>query len=168
MKIVALDGPIEPVQGKPVNKAARRIFIFLAILAAPLAAASPEDEVRQTFERFVTAQNTHDIQAVRNTLVDSADFLWVTRGAAVWGRETALKRFSALYEGTWQLAPEVGALKVILLGDGTAQVFVPIVFTIGAAGQTPQTTRFLMNQILVKTRDGWKVSSLLPVPAPAP
>ena len=54
------------------------------------------------------------------------------------------------------------------LGPDTAQVFVPIVFTIGAAGQPAQPTRFLMNQVLVKTAEGWRVSSILPIPAPAP
>ena len=80
----------------------------------------------------------------------------------------ALKRFSALYEGTWQLAPEAGALRVLVFGESAAQVFAPIVFTIGAPGQAPQTTRFLMNQLLVKTSGGWKIANLLPIPAPAP
>jgi hypothetical protein len=55
-----------------------------------------------------------------------------------------------------------------MICDGVAQIYVPIIFAIGASGQTPQQTRFLMNQVLVKTPDGWKVSSILPIPAPAP
>src|SRR5437762_13245740 len=134
---------------KPV---VRLILTCLTLSAAPFAAASPEDEVRQTFERFVAAQNGHDVQAVGSLLLESSNFLWITRGTPVWGRDAALKRFSALYEGTWQLAPETGALKVLVLGEGTAQVFVPIVFKIGAAGQTAQTTRFLMNQVRSEER----------------
>jgi len=126
--------------------AVRLILACLALLAAPFAAASPEDEVRQTFERFVAAQNAHDVQAVGTLLLDSSNFLWITRGTPVWGRDAALKRF----------------------GESAAQVFAPIVFTIGAPGQAPQTTRFLMNQLLVKTSGGWKIANLLPIPAPAP
>jgi uncharacterized protein (TIGR02246 family) len=137
-------------------------------LASPALAAHPEDEVRAIFDRFVGAQNAHDEKAVANLLLDSPDFLWITRGAPVWSREAALKRFAALYQGTWQLAPELGALKVMMLGDGAAELYVPIVFTIGAAGQPVQTTRFLMNQVLRKTTDGWKVVSILPIPAAAP
>lgn len=148
--------------------AVRFIVVALAVGAAPLTAASPQDEVRQTFERFVAAQNAHDVQAVEGLLLDSADFLWITRGTPIWGRESALKRFKALYEGTWQLAPEAAAVKVVMLGEGAAQLFAPISFSIGAAGQAPQTTRFLMNQVLVKTPAGWKVSAILPIPAPAP
>ena len=36
------------------------------------------------------------------------------------------------------------------------------------AGQVAQPTRFLMNQVVVKTADGWKVSSIVPIPAPQP
>jgi len=60
------------------------------------------------------------------------------------------------------------ALRVLMLGDTSAQVYVPIVFTIGAPGQAAQTTRFLMNQVLVKTHGGWHVSSILPIPVPTP
>ena len=147
--------------------AVRMLLATLVFATAPWAAASP-DEVRQTFERFVAAQNAHDLKAVEGLLVDSTDFLWITRGAPIWGREAALKRFKALYEGTWKLAPEAGGLKVVMLGESTAQLFAPISFSIGAPGQPPQTTRFLMNQVLVKTPGGWKVASILPIPAPAP
>jgi len=131
------------------------------------AAAAPEDEVRATFDRFVTAQNAHDIKAVESLLLGSPNFLWITRGTPVWGADAALKRFATLYEGTWRLEPESSGLKVAMIGDGAAQVYVPIVFTIGAAGQQPQPTRFLMNMVLVRTANAWRVSSILPIPAPA-
>jgi hypothetical protein len=47
-----------------------------------------------------------------------------------------------------------------------AQLYVPITFMIAPAGQIAQPARFLMNQTLVKTPDGWKVSSILPIPVP--
>ena len=77
------------------------------------------------------------------------------------------ERFAALYEGTWRLEPEVPALRVTMLGDRAAQIYVPILFTIGAAGQPAQPTRFLMNMVVVTTPAGWRVSSILPIPAPA-
>ncbi len=142
--------------------------ILLVCLMIKPAVATPEDEVRSTFDRFVTAQNAHDINAVGALLLGSPDFLWVTRGAPVWGQDAALKRFAALYEATWQLDPELTSLKVIMIGEGAAQVYVPIMFTIGATGQPPQQTKFLMNLVLVKTQAGWKVSTILPIPVPAP
>jgi ketosteroid isomerase-like protein len=149
----------------------RRMAACVALSLIPLvtraAFAAPQDEVRATFGRFVAAQNAHDIKAVEALLLNSSDFLWITRGTPVWGSDAALKRFSTLYEGTWRLEPEASSLRITMLGDHAAQVYVPIMFTIGAAGQSAQATRFLMNLILAKTPSGWRVSSILPIPAPA-
>jgi hypothetical protein len=57
-------------------------------------------------------------------------------------------------------------LKIAELQPGVVQLYVPMNFMIGPAGQTTQPTRFLMNQVLVKTGEGWKVSSILPILAP--
>jgi ketosteroid isomerase-like protein len=140
------------------------LVLLLGSMARHPALAASEDEVRATFERYVAAHNAHDEKALAALLLDSPDFLWITRGTAVWGHDPAMKRFAGLFQGTWQLAPDPSGLKVTIIGEGVAQVFVPIVFTIGNAGQPAQTTTFLMNQILRKTADGWKVSSVLPIP----
>jgi len=146
-----------------------RRYVFLALLSlalsvAPAAWAGPEDEIRALFERFVAAQNAHDLSAVGDLLWDSARFLWVTRGTPIWGREAGLKRFEALYQGTWRLEVNTAELHVTMLSNDVAQLYVPIVFTTGAAGQAAQTTRFLMNQTIIKTPAGWKVASILPIP----
>jgi ketosteroid isomerase-like protein len=140
---------------------------FAALMTKPTVAA-PQDDVRASFERFVAAQNAHDIKAVEMLLLASPDFLWITRGTPIWGHDAALKRFAALYEGTWRLEPDSSSLKLTMIGEGVAQIYAPIIFTIGAPGQPAQPTRFLMNLVLVKTSiSGWKVSSILPIPAPA-
>ncbi len=141
-------------------------WLLLVLPVAPAAWAGPEDEIRTLFDRFVTAQNAHDLSAVRGLLWDSARFLWVTRGTPIWGREAALKRFEALYQGTWRLEANAAELRVTMLSHDVAQLYVPIVFTIGPPGQPAQTTRFLMNQTIIKTPAGWKVASILPIPVP--
>jgi hypothetical protein len=143
------------------------LMLMLVFATITPAVAGSEDEVRATFDRFVVAQNAHDIKAVESLLLGSPDFLWITRGTPIWGPDAAIKRFAALYEGTWRLDPESSSLKITTIGEGVAQIFVPIVFTIGPPGQPPQQTKFLMNQVLVKTPNGWRVSSILPIPAPA-
>lgn len=141
------------------------VLVIVAIACHP-ALAAPEDEVRAQFDRFVAAQNAHDLKAVGDLLLDSPNFPWITRGTPIWGREPDVKRFETLYQGTWMLEPRKEELKVIMLGDDTAQLFVPIMFTIGPAGQSAQPARFLMNQLIVKTADGWKTANILPIPAP--
>ena len=139
---------------------------FILILVAGVAQAGTEDEVKAFFAKFVAAQNAHDLKAVAETLHDSPQFLWITRGTPVWGRDAALKRFEALYQGTWSLEPTSDELRVIEVRPDVVHLFVPITFMISPAGQTAQPTRFLMNQVVVKTPDGWKASSILPIPAP--
>ncbi|MEO8586974.1 MAG: nuclear transport factor 2 family protein [Acidobacteriota bacterium] len=146
-----------------------RPLVLLASLTAVSAwAAPPDDDPRATFDRFVAAQNAHDLKAVEALLLDSPQFLWITRGTPVWGRAEALKRFEALYAGTWHLEPESAAFRVVFAQPQVAELFVPIVFSIGPAGQPAQETRFLMNQVLVKSDSGWKIASILPIPAPPP
>jgi ketosteroid isomerase-like protein len=152
------------------RRSARHLIAYMTLMFLSLmiksAIAAPEDEVRATFERFVAAQNAHDVKAVESLLLASPSFLWITRGTPIWGHDAALKRFTALYDGTWRLDPESSGLKITIISDGVAQIYVPIIFSIGAAGQAAQQTKLLMNQVLVKTSDGWRVSSILPIPAP--
>jgi hypothetical protein len=129
--------------------------------------ASTEDEVRAAFDRFVQVQNAHDAKTLETLLVDSPQFLWITRGSAIWGRDAALQRFAKLYEGTWQLDPEPSSVRVVPVSDSVAQLHATVQFSIGAPGQPPQATRFLLNQVLVKSGGTWRVMSIFPIPAPA-
>jgi hypothetical protein len=149
-------------------KAILAILVALLALSAGNAFAGADDDVKTTFARFVAAQNAHDVSGVRDTLLDSPNFLWVTRGVPIWGRDAALNRFETLYQGTWKLSPDTANLKVVLLSDTTAQLFVPIMFNIGQPGQPAPDAPFLMNQTLVKTAAGWRIASILPIPLPAP
>ena len=142
--------------------------MFPCYYFAGSARAGSEDEVRTLFAKFVAAQNAHDIKAVSELLQDLPKFLWITRGAPIWGRDAALKRFEALYQGTWSLDPKSDELRITELQPNVVQLYVPVTFMIGPAGQTAQPTRFLLNQVVVRTADGWKVASILPIPAPQP
>src|SRR5438477_12676849 len=143
-----------------------RIALTLVILLsiAGVARAGSEDETKALFAKFVAAQNDHDLNAVGELLQDSPQLLWISRGTPIWGREAALKRFEALYEGTWSLHPKTDELRVIELQPGVVHLYVPITFMIAPAGQPTQPMGFLINQIIVKTADGWKISSILPIP----
>ena len=137
----------------------------IALTVRP-ALAGDKDDIKSTFEHFVSAQNSHDLASVRDLLLDSPDFLWITRGTSIWGREAALRKFDSLYKGTWKLTPDMGNLKVISLSKTSVQIYVPMTFNIGAAGQPAPDMPFLMNQTLVKTPQGWRVASILPIPLP--
>ena len=144
------------------------VAMMVLICVAGGAQASAEDEVRAAFDRFVLVQNAHDAKALEPLLADSSQFLWITRGTAVWGREAALQRFANLYDGTWRLDPDPASVRVVPISENVAQLYAAVQFTIGAPGQPPQATRFLLNQVLVKSGGAWRVMSIFPIPAPAP
>src|SRR6516164_259521 len=106
------------------------MLILAMALSIGNAFAGTDNDVKAAFDRFVAAQNAHDISAVRDLLWDSPNFLWVTRGTPIWGRDAALKRFETLYQGTWKLSPDTSNFKVITLTDTSAQLFVSIMFNI--------------------------------------
>ena len=143
-------------------------MIFAAFAIQSRAADPAVDDVRAAFEKFVQVQNAHDTRALEPMLADSPQFLWITRGNVIWGRDAAMQRFAKLHEGTWKLDPEMASLRVTPMGEGVAQLHVPVVFTTGAPGQPPQATRMFLNQVLVKKNGTWRVMSIFPVAAPAP
>jgi len=146
---------------------AKGIVATLALIAITASVqAGTEDEVKALFSKFIAAQNAHDLKAIGEILQDSPQFLWITRNAPIWGREAALKRFAENYEGTWLLEPKFEEISVAELGPGVAQLFVPAIFTIAPPGQAAQPRRFLLTQLYVKGRDGWKISTILPFPVP--
>ena len=152
-----------------MNKILIALAAILTLSTGP-AVAGVEDDVKASFDRFVVAQNAHDVSAVRDLLLDSPSFLWVTRGAPIWGRDAALKRFETLYQGTWKLSPDTPTLKVIVLSDTTAQAVRASDDREASSRQASRRTieLFLLNQTLVKTSAGWRIASILPIPLPSP
>jgi uncharacterized protein (TIGR02246 family) len=165
-----IPSPESTMHAFPVSRPLRHTFIATAVAAlgaALPARAAQEDEVRLAFEQFVSAQNAHDVKALGAVVATAPQFLWITRGSVVWGRDAALQRFAKLYEGTWRLDPELTGLRIVRLADDVAQLHVPVVFTTGEDGQPPARSRLFINQIYVKADGMWRVASIFPVPAPA-
>jgi hypothetical protein len=46
----------------------------LSVLGYRICSAAPEDEVKAVLERFVAAQNAHDVRAVGASLLDAPPF----------------------------------------------------------------------------------------------
>jgi len=148
-----------------------RIAAGLAVVtltAMPTTAATPQDELHSVFNKFIAAQNAHDLHALEPLLLDSPDFLWITRGVPVWGRAEALKKFGILFQGTWHLEPDPEMFRVVQLRRDMAQLLVPVVFTLGPPGQHPRQALQYLNETLVKVDGIWRIASILPSNVPTP
>lgn len=138
-------------------------FAAATMFLAPVQAATMEEEVRAVFDRYVAIQNAHDLKSMRNLFVDSPDFLWVTRGKPIWGREAALKDLEERYKGTWHIEFDRKELRVISVSRRVAQVHATTLLTVGDPGVRPAKTRAYINLIMVKKPEGWQIASILPI-----
>ncbi len=121
-----------------VKRFAASILAGAAIVTTLASAATMEDEVHAVFDKYIAVQNAHDLKAMRNLLIDSPDFLWVTRGKPIWGREAALKGLEERYKGTWHIEPDRKEFRVISY----------------------------INLVMVKKPEGWRIASILPILVP--
>jgi hypothetical protein len=103
---------------------------------------------------------------MRGLLVDSPDFLWISRGKPLWGREAALKGFEERYKGTWFIEVDRKDLRVISVSRRVAQVYATTQLTVGDPGVEPARTRLYINLVMVKKPEGWQIASILPIQVP--
>ena len=141
-------------------------FAVGALLVTLVHAATMEDEVRAVFDKYISAQNDHDLKSMRTLLIDSPDFLWITRGKPIWGREAALKGFEERYKGTWHIEPDRKEFRVISVSRRVAQVYATTQITVGEPGTEPSKIRLYINLVMVKKPEGWRIASILPILVP--
>lgn len=142
-------------------------FLAFAACAAVMTLAhgtTMEEDVRNVFDRYIAIQNAHDLDSMRGLLLDSPDFLWISRGKPVWGREAALKGFEERYKGTWFIEVDRRELRVVSVSRRVAQVYAAIRLTSGNPGAAPASTRLYINLVMVKKPEGWQIASILPIP----
>ena len=141
-----------------------RAFVCLAlagIFAAAPAFAGTAEDVRATYERFAAAQNAHDLSRVREVLLDSPRFLWVSDGHSVWGREATLKRMASFQDNAvWRVVPALERATVVEVADGAAYYHLPLVLEIGAVKEKFDSLKFLVSVMCVKTPQGWRIAAL--------
>lgn len=136
-----------------------RIVVLLLAVAAVVATgslrAAPKDEIRDTFVRFIDAQNAHDLRKVGDLLGDLPDFLWIASGQVVRKRDAALERFRELFKAKWRVDPDWSTFQIVGLDISTQEVFVRVRTSDAAKARDAQ-----MNVILVNTARGWRVQNI--------
>lgn len=128
------------------------------------------EEIRALFLRQAAAESAHDIEGMEAILAqaepgqpDPVNF--IARAYRFWGRDAVLEHFRNVFTGTWRFEPEVAEIKVLPINADVAHIFAPTHITVGPAGGSETTYRFLVNEFAVRTRDGWRITSIVPVPA---
>ncbi len=139
------------------------VLAFGTIVPTLVRAATTEEEVHTAFDKFVAAQNAHNLAAVKALLLNSPDLLWISRGKPIWGRDEALKSLEGRYKGTWHVEPDRSEFRVIPVSRRVVQVYAPAQLTVGDPGAEPSKVRAYLNLVMVKTPEGWRITSLMPI-----
>jgi ketosteroid isomerase-like protein len=138
----------------------RRALVGLPGLAATAARAEPLEEVRETYRRFVAAQNARDIPAVRSFLLDSPDYLWISDGRAYWGPDAMLARFGGFQAlEIWQARPGFAAMRAVAVSEDVAFLHFPLELVVGAR-EAPNHYHFLIDALFRRTALGWRIAAL--------
>jgi hypothetical protein len=136
------------------------LALVIGLSAAPVASATPADEVRALYGRFLEAQNARDLARVRAVLLDSPKFFWVSDGGSVWGPDALVERMSLFQKAeVWRVEPDLAAAVPVEINDGAAYLHLPLVLEIGPAAG-PDRLRFLVSLLGVETDEGWRIAAL--------
>ncbi len=141
------------------------LALFAEIAAGP-AHADWAEGVRATYDRF--AQNARGLRRVRELLLDSPQFLWVSDGMSVWGRETMLERMASFQEAVvWRVEPDLARAEPVRVSEATAFLNLPLTLVIGSQS-SPDRLRFLVSILCVRGVDGWRIAALFTTNAKSP
>ena len=143
----------------------RRIVSSLIALAAVWAMApahaGPVDEARALYRAFAAAQNRRDLGEVRELLLDSPQFLWVSDGKSIWGPDAVLKRMALFQEASiWHVDPDLNRAVAVTVSERTAFLHLPLELTVAFAPAKPERLRFLVSVLCVETSQGWRIAAL--------
>jgi hypothetical protein len=138
----------------------RFAVLFALVLGCALATgtlgAGPKDDPRATFSRFIASHNARDVRGVGKLLSDSPDFLWITPGHVVRGRDAAVRYFRELYRHPSRVDIDWSTFQSLGLDISTTEIFVS-----GAISEAGVPRRVRINVILVDTARGWRVRTLV-------
>ena len=154
------------------------VIVMLPSLGAAqqTGAPSPQTEkaLRATFRRLIDSENAHDIATVNSFLWESPFTLFVAKTktpeegnwAGFWGQKGVADHLNELYQGTFLMAPDYSREKVVQLAPTVAQTYVPLMISVGYAGQSGTPKPFLMIVEWVKVRGQWKMATDIALPIP--
>lgn len=144
------------------------LLAMLAVCAAfawrvetpALANDSTRSEVMSLYDRFSEAQNRRDLEAVKAVLLDSPDFLWVSDGKSIWGRDALVERMGRFQSlEVWRVEPIRERARIVEVAPGIAYLHMPLDLHLGSKA-APTVTRFLVSVLCQQTAKGWRIAAL--------
>lgn len=156
----------------PHDKGTALVAVIGALLTFQGAAhaQTPESEIRRAYKDLIDAENRHDLTAVKGMVWDSATALFVAKAPVgwhgYWGIDDVIQHLHDMYQGTFRIDPIYEEERVVFLKPDVAETYAPVKITVAYAGQNPVPRPFIMVLLWLKTAQGWKMATDIPIPVP--
>jgi hypothetical protein len=126
--------------------------------------------VEAVFIRQAQAATAHDIDAFAGVLASAPagqpdPIVFLARSYQFWGKPALIEHFRQTFRSVWKFEPDMTKIRVVPLSADVAQLYAPTQVTVGASEATAKTASFLVYETAVRTADGWRIASIVPVPA---
>jgi ketosteroid isomerase-like protein len=137
-------------------------------MAAP--AETPEAEIKRLYKNLIDAENQHDLPAVRAMVWNSSSTLFVAKAPVgwrgYWGIDDVMQHLHDIYQGLFRIDPIYQEEKVVFLKPDIAETYAPVKITVAYAGQNPVPKSFVMVLLWLRTPQGWRMATDIPIPVP--
>lgn len=149
------------------------LFTFTALFCitqSGSAAGDKEQDVRDIYKKLIDAENRHDLPAVKEFVWNSPSTLFVAKAPlgwhGYWGIDDVLQHLHDMYQQPFRIDPIYEEEKVVFITSEIAETYAPVRITVAYAGQNPVPKPFVMVLIWIKTSQGWKMTTDIPIPVP--
>jgi hypothetical protein len=127
-------------------------------------------EVESVFLRQAAAATAHDFAAFEGVLASAPPgqpdpIAFVARAYQFWGKPALIEHFKETFKGVWKFEPDVASIKIVPLTADVAQLYAATQITLGASETAAKTAPFLVYEVAVRTPEGWRIASIVPVAA---
>ncbi|WP_255580723.1 nuclear transport factor 2 family protein [Caballeronia sp. dw_276] len=126
--------------------------------------------VKDVFLRQAAAATAHDIVAFEGVFASPPTgqpdpIVFVARAYQFWGKPALIDHFKETFKGVWKFEPDVASIRIVPLTSDVAQLYANTQITLGASEDKAKTVPFLVYEVVVRTPEGWRIASIVPIVA---
>jgi ketosteroid isomerase-like protein len=155
-----------------IARNATTMLLFFSILpvAGYAVAGSNDQEIKRLYKELVDDENRHDLNAVRKLVWESPVTLFVAKAPrgwhGYWGIDDVIQHLHDMYQTPFRIDPDYQEEKVVFITPDIAETYAPVRITVAYGGQNPVPRPFVMVLLWIKTANGWKMTTDIPIPVP--
>ncbi len=145
---------------------------LVLLLTAPLAVAlaQPPEPIKTIYKQLIDAENRRDIPAVKAMIWKSPSTLFVAKAPVgwhgYWGIGDIVEHLHDMYQTPFRIDPIYSEEKVVFITADVAETYAPVKISVAYGGQNPVPKPFIMVLLWIKTQNGWKMTTDIPIPVP--